>query len=37
MPDPLRPCLDQCLRIEVAQALRHEGHDVVGAAEVGHG
>ena len=37
MPDPLRLYLDQCLRIEVAQALRHEGYDVVRAAEVGHG
>jgi predicted nuclease of predicted toxin-antitoxin system len=35
MPEPLRLYLDQCLRIEVAQALRHEGHDVVRAAEVG--
>jgi hypothetical protein len=35
MPDPLRLYLDQCLRIEVAQALRHEGCDVVRAAEVG--
>jgi predicted nuclease of predicted toxin-antitoxin system len=35
MPDPLRIYLDQCLRIEVAQALRREGYDVVRAAEVG--
>lgn len=35
MPDPLRLYLDQCLRIEVAQALWREGHDVVRAAEMG--
>jgi predicted nuclease of predicted toxin-antitoxin system len=35
MPDPLRVYLDQCLRVEVAEALRREGHDVVRAAEVG--
>ena len=35
MPDPLRFYLDQCLRVEVAEALRQEGHDVVRAAEVG--
>lgn len=35
MPDPLRFYLDQCLRVEVAEALRREGHDVVRAAEVG--
>jgi len=35
MPDPLRLYLDQCLRVEVAQALRREGYDVVRAAEVG--
>ena len=36
MPDPLRVYLDQCLRKEVSQALRGEGHDVVRASEVGH-
>jgi predicted nuclease of predicted toxin-antitoxin system len=35
MPDTLRLYLDQCLRIEVALALRHEGYDVVRASEVG--
>jgi predicted nuclease of predicted toxin-antitoxin system len=35
MPDTLRLYLDQCLRVEVAQALRREGFDVVRAAEVG--
>ena len=35
MPDPLRLYLDQCLRVEVSQALRGEGHDVVRASEVG--
>jgi predicted nuclease of predicted toxin-antitoxin system len=35
MPDPLRLYLDQCLRVEVAQALRVKGFDVVRAAEVG--
>ena len=35
MPDPLRLYLDQCLRVEVAQALRRAGYDVVRAAEVG--
>jgi predicted nuclease of predicted toxin-antitoxin system len=35
MPDTLRLYLDQCLRVEVAQALRGEGYDVVRAAEVG--
>ena len=35
MPEHLRLFLDQCLRIEVAQALRGEGHDVVRASEVG--
>jgi predicted nuclease of predicted toxin-antitoxin system len=36
MPDPLKLYLDQCLRLEVAWALRHEGYDVVRASEVGH-
>ncbi len=35
MPEHLRLYLDQCLRLEVAEALRSEGHDVVRAAEVG--
>jgi len=35
MPDPLRLYLDQCLRVEVSQALGGEGHDVVRASEVG--
>jgi len=35
MPEHLRLYLDQCLRSEVAEALRSEGHDVVRAAEVG--
>ncbi len=35
MPKPLRLYLDQMLRLDVAQALRDEGHDVVRASEVG--
>jgi len=35
MPEHLRLYLDQCLRLEVAEALRSEAHDVVRAAEVG--
>jgi len=35
MPDPIRLYLDQCLRVEVAQALRVKGFDVVRTAEVG--
>ena len=35
MPEHLRLYLDQCLRLEVADALRQEGHDVVRASEVG--
>lgn len=35
MPDPLRLYLDQCLSLEVSQALGEEGHDVVRAADVG--
>lgn len=35
MSDTPRLYLDQCLRVEVAQALRREGYDVVRAAEVG--
>ena len=35
MPEPLKLYLDQMLRLEVAQALRSEGHDVIRASEVG--
>jgi predicted nuclease of predicted toxin-antitoxin system len=35
MPEPLTLYLDQMLRLDVAQALRDEGHDVVRASEVG--
>ena len=35
MPKPLRLYLDQMLRLDVAQALRDEGHDVVRVSEVG--
>jgi len=35
MPEPLRLYLDQMVRLEVAQALRDEGHDVIRASEVG--
>jgi len=35
MPEPLRIYLDQMFRLEVAEALRAEGHDVVRASEVG--
>jgi len=35
MPESLRLYLDQCLRLEVAEALRHEGYDVLRAADVG--
>lgn len=35
MPDLYKIYLDQMFRIEVAQALRAEGHDVVRASEVG--
>ena len=35
MPELLRLYLDQCLRLEVAEALRQEGHNVVRALEVG--
>ena len=35
MPDPLRLYLDQCLSLEVSQALGEEGHDIVRAADVG--
>ena len=35
MPESYRLYLDQMLRVDVAQALRNEGHDVLRAAEVG--
>ncbi len=35
MPEPFTLYLDQMFRLEVAQALRNEGHDVVRASEVG--
>ncbi len=35
MPEPLRPYVDQMLRLDVAQALRNEGYDVIRASEVG--
>jgi len=35
MPESHRLYLDQMLRVEVAQALRNEGDDVLRAAEVG--
>lgn len=35
MPESLKLYLDQMLRLDVAQALRSEGHDVVRTSEVG--
>ena len=35
MPEALKIYLDQMLRLDVAQALRGEGHDVIRASEVG--
>lgn len=35
MPDGLRLYLDQMFRVDVAQALTLEGHDVLRASEVG--
>ena len=35
MPEQLRLYLDQCMRSEVAEALRGEGYDVVRASDVG--
>ena len=35
MPESLRLYMDQMLPVEVAQALRDDGHDVVRASEVG--
>lgn len=34
VPEPLKLYLDQMFRLDVAQALRDEGHDVVRASEV---
>jgi len=35
MPEPYKVYLDQMLRVEVAKALRNEGHDALRAVEVG--
>ena len=35
MPEPFVLYVDQMLRLDVAQALRNEGHDVMRASEVG--
>ena len=35
MPDAYKLYLDQMLRLEVAQALKDEGYDVLRASEVG--
>lgn len=35
MPEPVRLCLDQMFRVDVAQALRGQGYDVVRASESG--
>jgi predicted nuclease of predicted toxin-antitoxin system len=35
MPERHRLYLDQMLRLEVAQALRDEGHDILRASEIG--
>lgn len=35
MPESFRLYLDQMLRLDVAQALRGEGHDVIRTSEVG--
>ena len=35
MPEPFKLYLDQMLRIDVAEALRAEGHDVLRVSEVG--
>lgn len=34
MPEHLRLYLDQCMRLEVAEALRDNGHDVLRASDV---
>lgn len=36
MPEPLRIYLDQMFPLDVAEALRGEGYDVMRASEVGH-
>lgn len=36
MPEHLRLYLDQCMRLEVAEALRGDGHDVLRASDVDH-
>ena len=35
MPELLKLYLDQMLRLDIAQALHNEGHDVMRASEVG--
>ncbi len=35
MPEPLRLYLDQMLRLEVAETLRHEGYNVIRTSESG--
>ena len=35
MPEHFRLYLDQCLRLDVADTIRKEGHDVVRASDVG--
>jgi len=35
MPEPLKLYLDQMFRLDVSQALRNEGYDVIHAFEVG--
>jgi predicted nuclease of predicted toxin-antitoxin system len=35
MPEHFKLYLDQMLRLDVAQALRNEGHDIMRASEVG--
>lgn len=35
MPEPLRLYLDQMFRLDVAEALRNDGHDVIRASETG--
>ena len=35
MPEPLKLYLDKMFRVDVAEALRGEGHDVMRASEVG--
>ncbi|MBN1626845.1 MAG: DUF5615 family PIN-like protein [Deltaproteobacteria bacterium] len=35
MPEPLKLYLDQMMRLDVAQALRREGYDVMRTSEVG--